>query len=897
MVTDNGDWTAPQLAPVGSDTSQPGKCGSRFTFHCRCSRVWEPPRPSRLLQCRGDGIDQSSSVVPAAKVELVSATGTVRAAETNSEGYFRFNNVIAGLYTLNITSSGFKQYTQKEINLASSETRDLGRMTLQLGAQADQISVEASATPVQTSSAEKSYMVTQSQLETVALKGRDIAGLLQTMPGITNASGGDTTSISSLGAVGINGGGQKNITFDGVMALDAGNGSGVMYAPNMDSVAEIRVLSANYQAEYGRNASGSISVITKGGSRDIHGSVWWNHRHEQFNANSFFNNRSGVQRSFYRYNIPGYTISGPVFIPGLLTSRNRLFFFWSQEYTRQKLNTSTSYFKMPTPAELGGDFSGYVNSNGAAQTIKDPLNNNAPFPGNKIDPTRIDKTGLGFLTFFPQPNYVETLDLTQQYSRNYKSQATPEHPRRNDTLRIDLNITSNLSGYVRYGHDYDLTTNIASNFGVLDSSGQRSPYKKYLDNSGHQYASGLTYTISPTMVNELVIGKGYTQWNWSFVDPSQVSRDKMGNPPHWYDSSKLQQLVKSDPRFFAEYVPYVSFSGGQLPGSPSIGESVISDQEPRAAMDNTWTINDSISRLSGAHSLKAGIYFEHTSKIQGKGSYYNGYYNFGASSTGSSPLDTGNGYANALLGYVQQYQEGNKTIYDVSFNQIEWYVQDSWKVSRRLTLDLGASFTSMPAWNDRNKTFAGFYLESWDAKQAPRLYTYGKSANGTKIAVDPLNPSNTRPAVYAGLYVTDTAGNVIGNASNGWKQAGANGAPQGMFSVAESCPRGVWALREGRHRHVLQPRRYEPGLRDVRSPAGGLRPAGLLQLPQRIGYNAESPRPAQHGELHYRFPSGRFTACRGFLQRQLRRSAEYRIPDCPRRFLRIRPAPAHIVAL
>ncbi|MCX6629639.1 MAG: carboxypeptidase regulatory-like domain-containing protein [Candidatus Solibacter sp.] len=291
----------------------------------------------------GTVVDSSGAAVANAEIQVTASTGAVRTGSTNQEGLFRFNNLLPGLYTVTTTAPGFKKYSQKDINLASSDTRDLGRIQLEVGAVSEELTVTAQATPVQTSSAEKGYLVSESQLASIPLKGRDIAGMLQTMPGVVNAGGGDIASVTAFQGVTINGGGNKNITFDGAMVIDAGNGDGTMYEPNMDSVAEIRVLAANYQAEYGRNAGGTISVITKGGSQGFHGSGWWSHRHEQFNANSFFNNRNGVSRPFYRYNIPGYSIGGPVYIPGKFnTSKNKLFFFWSQEYTRLKANTVTT---------------------------------------------------------------------------------------------------------------------------------------------------------------------------------------------------------------------------------------------------------------------------------------------------------------------------------------------------------------------------------------------------------------------------------------------------------------------------------------------------------------------------------------------------------------------------
>ncbi len=138
---------------------------------------------------------------------------------------------------------------------------------------------------------------------------------------------------------------------DGVTNLDTGSNGTSHFEPNIDSIAEMRVLTSNYQAEYGRNSNGVISIVTKGGSQEFHGSGWANKRHEMFNAKSFFQNFNGQQKSVYRFFVWGYSIGGPVYIPKLFnTQKKKLFFFWSQEYTKQKPGIQSGYANMPTAA-------------------------------------------------------------------------------------------------------------------------------------------------------------------------------------------------------------------------------------------------------------------------------------------------------------------------------------------------------------------------------------------------------------------------------------------------------------------------------------------------------------------------------------------------------------------
>jgi hypothetical protein len=175
------------------------------------------------------------------------------------------------------------------------------------------------------------------------------------LPGVTGNGGSET---SKGGGVTINGGGDYNYAVDGITDMDTGSNGTLHFEPNLDSIAEIKVLSSNYAAEYGRNAGGTITVITKGGGKDFTGSGWWYKRHEMFNANSWDNNRTNTLKSPYRYNIYGYSVGGPIYIPKVFnTEKKYLFFFWSQEYTKTRQSSTIGYANVPTLLERNGDFS------------------------------------------------------------------------------------------------------------------------------------------------------------------------------------------------------------------------------------------------------------------------------------------------------------------------------------------------------------------------------------------------------------------------------------------------------------------------------------------------------------------------------------------------------------
>ena len=279
--------------------------------------------------------DPSDAAVPGVNVELKNmATAVVTKTTTGPEGIFRFNSLEPATYTLTIRpTQGFKTYTQADIEVTANEVRDLGKIALSIGMITEQVSVVSTTSAIQTGSSENSKLVDSNQMANITLKGRDLFGIMVTMPGVylTSSGAADTTSENTIGRVRINGttGSSANFTVDGITDLDTGSNGTTHYEPNMDSIAEMRVLTSNYQAEFGRNSAGSISVVTKGGGSEFHGSAWANKRSESFNANSFFNNYNGTPRSYYRFFVFGYSVGGPVYIPKLwnTSKRTKLFFY------------------------------------------------------------------------------------------------------------------------------------------------------------------------------------------------------------------------------------------------------------------------------------------------------------------------------------------------------------------------------------------------------------------------------------------------------------------------------------------------------------------------------------------------------------------------------------------
>ena len=218
----------------------------------------------------------------------------------------------------------------------------------------------------------------RNQLNKLALKGRDMIVLLNTIPGVyvnTGNFAAETTSEDGIRQVSINGAptGKANYMVDGMMDLDSGSFQTTHYEPNMDAIAEVRVLTSNFQAEFGTMSGGSISVVTKSGAQQFHGGAFATKRHEMFNAKNFFDNMNNNQKPPYRFWMYGFNAGGPIYIPKVFNrEKRRFFFFVSQEYTKQRAESGTWYGMAPTALERAGDFSQSVNSSGVMVPIYDP---------------------------------------------------------------------------------------------------------------------------------------------------------------------------------------------------------------------------------------------------------------------------------------------------------------------------------------------------------------------------------------------------------------------------------------------------------------------------------------------------------------------------------------------
>ena len=670
-------------------------------------------------QISGSVVDSSGAVVSNATLQLMNTqTGQVRTTTTSSEGRFVFPEILPGTFTLTIEASGFKKLEQANLVVSAAERVSLPALALQVGTVGETVTVTGEQSAVKTESAERSGVITTRQYQELPLKGRDWMSGMRMLPGVVdgNATGRDAPGWSTAGGISINGTRTTAVylNLDGVNLSDTGQNGTNYLAPNIDAIAEVKVLTNNFQAEYGHSSGGNITTVTKSGSREFHGGAYYFNRNEWFNANEWANNRNpavtgsttavAIPKPKYRFNNPGYFVGGPVLIPYTDFNKNRdkLVFFFSQEFLPRKIG-STVQTVVPTLLERAGDFT-LPPLNGAGFTeIVNPITR-LSFPTKNVIPSNlIDARGLALLKLLPAPNIATTVCAASKCNR--QDDIIDTRPRRDTILRVDYNATSKDQTYVRLIQDFE-----ARKGGTFLGSTVTLPQFKTIYTVRSVGAVGTWIrTINSNMLNELTVGINRASQS---VDPFENALDlnnraKTGLSalPTFYPTSNPLNLI-----------PNVTF------GVTSATNLAVEGRFPFFGTNSVWDTSDNFSYNRGNHHLKFGIFWEHTARNAARSTVFNGAYNF--SSDTNNPLNNAYGYANALLGTVSSYTEASgHPSGHARYNQFEWYAQDTWKLNSRLTVDAGARFIIVQGSYSAGDKLAAFDPAVYDASKQPKLVT------------------------------------------------------------------------------------------------------------------------------------------------------------------------------
>lgn len=690
----------------------------------------------------GSVLDTGGAAVAAAQVKLISErTGEERSTVTSDSGDFLFPALQPGPYTVSVEVAGFRPFKKTNNVLSAAERLSVGAITLQVGGVTESITVAAQGVNVQTSSSENSALISSRQLEQVSIRGRDVVSMLRILPGVSQTvdteflGGSFGTGTPNIGGTRSN---WNSLQVDGITGNDLGSPSVFSSPINMDAIGEVKVLLNGYQAEYGRNGGSFVNIVTKSGSREFHGTAYWFKRHETWNANSFFNNRNGVPLQVYRYTTLGATLGGPIPLSKVwknapkVLGADKLFFFYSFEKSWVKSPQALRQVMTPSALERVGNYSQTLDQNGALIPIRDPLAN-ANFPGNIVPASRVDRNGQAILNIFPLPNITDRALTGGNF--NYQFQESIDQPRDQHLFKIDWKPTDKDSLNFRgstwraFSLGYAVAAG-SSNWGLV-----RQQYNYNDDGIVMNWAR----VLSSRTVNEFTFGVRHGVEDGPPESDEELKRVQRG--PRGLGS--LGQLFPSNN--VLGIIPQASFGG--VPNAAAI---TYDGRFPLRGADTVFNLSNNLTHTWGAHILKGGYFFERTRNYEGEQGNYGGSFAFARDV--NNLFDSNYAYSNALLGNFSNYtesqsrpsNEGRKT-------SMAFFIQDTWKVNRKLTIDVGMRFAWFNQWYHARQLASAWSLDRYKSGGSPALYLPTGTPNGRR-AVNPRT-GEILPAVFIGAFV------------------------------------------------------------------------------------------------------------------------------------------------
>jgi hypothetical protein len=683
--------------------------------------------------------DTQGGVLPGATATLISDTrGTASAPVTTSRtGDFVFVNMPADTYTLVIEMPAFKTLRRPEVDVSAATRTSLGTLVLEVGGATETVTVTDEAPMIQATTGERSFTVTTQSVANLPIANRSFASLVDLTPGV---NGGNRVGDSSS-----TGGGSNNFMMDGVSTVEPGSNR-LMVAVNVESIAEVKVLTSNYQAEYGRSSGLQVTAITKSGSNQFHGSLYDVERNSDWNANSRTNILNGDPKTTTKERDWGYSIGGPIGKPG---GKNKLFFFYAQEFQPRTTGNNVVSFRVPTALERQGDFSETTdNNNNPFPYIRDSRlsgscsasNRSACFADGgvlgRIPADRLYDTGLNILNLYPLPN------VTGQGAYNYQlTRPTQSLTSWQPVVRVDYQPWTTFRATVKYaGWGQPRRTILGSLPGFNDtqmnhpsvpllaiSANYNLNDTTFLEvtggHTGHSQAgcglngAGVNFCTAGFPMNPIA-----NRFNSGLDGIPYLFPDAVIVPSGSYQLKALQQV--SPPIFDGTRVLLPpAFQWGSRIGNdpPNLVYPGFADR------DSINDIAGSLTKVAGRHTIKAGFYNQHGTKQQNQGNPF-GTLNFG--NDANNPIDSGFGFANAALGIFSSYSQASQFVEgDYVYTNTEAYIQDNWKVTSQLTLDYGLRFVHQSPQYDTESQAANFLPEKYSVDSAPALYV-AACANG-----------------------------------------------------------------------------------------------------------------------------------------------------------------------
>ena len=611
--------------------------------------------------------DSQGAVVPDAEITITEeTTGQTRTVKTDRDGFYSALSLPVGTYSVSASPQGFKKTVAPGIAVHVAD-KVIVDLAVEPGAVSETVTVTDAAQLVPTETGDVSSLVSEKQVKELPLNGRNYAQLALMVPGVlpSIANGSFATRGQGLDShvdMSVNGNASNaNLwTVDGVNNMDVGSNATLLVFPSIDAIQEFRVERNSFSAEYGQAQGAVINLVTKGGSNEFHGTAFEFLRNDALNANNFFLNRADQDRGQLRYNNFGFNFNGPVW-------KDRAFFFWSEEWRRERRGTTLSG-RVPTAAEKLGDFSG---------TLTGPLPHvpgGGSFPGNRIPTNLLSPAGLSLVKLYPDPNVADPSAPGHNWF------ASPLEPvnNRQDLIRGDVTIDDKTSLMVRWINEAWTHERASGNFWG------DSPFPTLAsdwDQPSFSFAVKLTRTIGTTAVNEFQFSRA---GNDIFVATSP-------------DTEALNQEIASKfPTVFPQ----------ETTGAPSVywgpgGYDTLWHEAPWSNHEDLFIWKDDFSKVTGNHTFKVGALASHNIKNEHESGQS------GISSISVSGDHTGNVIADLLvrdLPLTDYAEIDHNEFVQGRWHDFEFYGNDSWKIHPRVTLQLGLRWSRYsPAYSDNNR--------------------------------------------------------------------------------------------------------------------------------------------------------------------------------------------------
>ena len=696
----------------------------------------------------GSVFDQAGGTVPNAKIDLTNdASGDVRHAVSNGEGRFAITALPPGAYSVTITAPGFNTWQTKGINLGQGDTRALSNIALTIGTVSQNVEVSTTAGSVtQMDSGEVSTTLNTAFVQDIALAGRDAGELLKVMPGMainnglnnsqafnTNTTGSNTGPVGSFSANGTQPYGAMSYMLDGANLVDPGNVGTQIANVNADMTAEVKVLMSSYSAEF---AKGPVifQAFGKSGGKSFHGEGYFYARNGALNSldstqKDLGATRTGLGDAHYYY--PGGNIGGPILLPftSFNRNRNKLFFWFGYENMRQQSVGSIDRYIVPTAAMKNGDFSPaqlaplQARSGDWGAAVRAPCADNTVggcpnlgITNGMIPASSIDKNGQILMNLLPLPN----IDPLSNSGYNYQfinpggsGQFLVPTNRWEQSEKIDYAISDSSKLTVSYTYQKETDLHPIATWWAPN---QAVPYPSALPalTPSTVLMANFTHVFSPSTVNETVVT--YAKYVNTLIpaNPAAIDPTKLGMTTKGLFGVNEKQIPNtlSWSGALAEFMPQADFYGG---GTGSFG-----------ATKSDPSFSDTLTKVWRTHTLKFGAYWDQNQNNQSSllnNGGTQGLYDFETGTTGTN--STNNVIADQLVGAVAGYWQSNTgPLQLIQYHQVSGFAQDSWKVGKRLTLNLGIRFDHVGQYYDPN---------------GPGLYVFNPAA----YVNTPNGPQNT----------------------------------------------------------------------------------------------------------------------------------------------------------